>query len=142
MSRKRKTRKKDAPPLLVVVEFEGEFTPERVARLGLPGGPVMAMEFENGQERHFLIMRGYDWMNDCRPLTYGVPDQFPDASNPEDILAFLHGSDCTMSRWISTELPRVRDGQEPTEFIYCERRMAGGMFDSIDIRQMLETKDE
>lgn len=129
--------------MLVVFELEGGSGPDprqRFADLGLPGGPIMMVPgFEEGEKAFMAFKvprRLRDLLADCKAITDG-PGQ---AKDTRHMVAFYHGTDCKLSRWMTNELDRVRTGKHATEFPYCSRREAGGMFEWLDIADIPEVR--
>jgi hypothetical protein len=87
------------------------------ADIGLPRANVLSMPFGDGW-RYFSVMRMPVERNDCTMM-----------ARDGQSLAVVHGTDCNMVRRIRQD---ILDGtQRPFE--YCERRLAGGAFTTVDI---------
>ena len=112
---------------ILMIELRGlppdsaDLAEQTFAELGLPESAMLSMPFRDGNWRYFLVVAAPFDVNDCKVLER---DDTP--------VAVLHGTDCNMVRRIHKDM---RYGKQ-TDFQYCTRCLAGGVFETLDITRM------
>lgn len=126
-NKQRQTKRSSLPTKgLVLVEALPEHQPsgmspavsQQLQTLGLPEAPVMEVPFSPGQSRYFAAHQFPGTTTDCKLV---VTDDTP--------LVFLHGTDCNMVQRVAKDIRT--NTRSPFEF--CNRRLAGGAFETIDL---------
>ena len=107
---------------VVMIELEGiadaKTAAHRFEDLQLPASRMISMPFSDGMRFYAVLDPGQE-LEGCLAL-YRRGQQ----------VAFFHGTDCDMTQAITRDM---RLAKKQSDFIYCSRRLAGGVFEKRDI---------